>query len=123
MSSKIVGIRPILLSAPYAHEGNLEVRWHLPSGYRTCGLVEVTLDDGTVGLGEGYLAVFAPQVFVEIVNLIAPHLLGREAGEIQRRYRDMCQVTDYWSLQGAARHVISALEMALVDAKAKQMEV
>ena len=61
--SRIVRVRPVLLSAPYADAGNLEVQLHLPGGHRTCGLVEVTLEDGTTGLGEGYLAVFAPQVF------------------------------------------------------------
>ncbi|MCW5852130.1 MAG: mandelate racemase/muconate lactonizing enzyme family protein [Anaerolineae bacterium] len=121
--SRISRIRPVLLSAPYAWPGNLEVQRHLPTGYRTIGLVEVTLDDGTTGLGEGYLAVFAPAVFVAIVDLIAPYLLGRDANQIHARYRDMCQVTDYWSLQGAARHVISALEIALLDARAKQLGV
>src|SRR5262245_30785084 len=53
----ITNIRPVLLSAPYAWPDNLEVQRHLPTGYRTIGLVEVTLDDGTTGLGEGYLAV------------------------------------------------------------------
>ena len=31
----------------------------------------------------------------------------------------LCRVCDYWSLQGAARHVTSAFEIALADAKAK----
>ncbi len=119
--TRITCVRPVLLSAPYAWPGNLEVQRHLPTGYRTIGLVEVTLDDGTTGLGEGYLAVFAPAVFVAITELIAPYLLGQDAAQVHARYRDMCQVTDYWSLQGAARHVISAFEIALLDARAKQL--
>ncbi|MDX2008463.1 MAG: mandelate racemase/muconate lactonizing enzyme family protein [Meiothermus sp.] len=118
---KISRIRPVLLSAPYATPGDLEVLLHLPSGYRTTGLVEVTLEDGTTGVGEGYLAVFAPKVFVGIVELIAPYLLGKEALEVAERYREMCGVCDYWSLQGAARHVTSALEMALWDAAGKHL--
>ena len=60
----IRSVRPVLLSAPYGDaKSNLEVLLHLPSGLRTTGLVEIVLDDGTVGLGEGYLAVFAPKVF------------------------------------------------------------
>jgi len=86
-------------------------------------LVEITLEDGTTGLGEGYLAVFAPHVFVEIVQLIAPYLIGREAADIHARYRDVCAIVDYWSLQGAARHVVSAFEIALIDAKAKVLGV
>ena len=51
--TKIKTVRPILLSAPYANaDTNAEVQLHLPSGYRTCGLVELTLEDGTQGLGE-----------------------------------------------------------------------
>ena len=64
MMPVVRSVRSVLLSAPYAEpEGNLEVLLHLPSGLRTTGLVEITLSDGTVGLGEGYLAVFAPTVF------------------------------------------------------------
>lgn len=120
---KITKIRPVLLSAPYATPDDLEVQLHLPSGYRTTGLVEITLEDGTTGLGEGYLAVFAPKVFVSIVELIAPYLLGKEGLEVTERYREMCGVCDYWSLQGAARHVTSALEMALWDALGKHQGV
>ncbi len=108
----IVGVRPVLLSAPYGSPDNLEVQWCLRSGYRTTGLVEITLDDGTTGLGEGYLAVFAPHVFVEIVKLIAPYLVGKDASDLHQRYREMCMVTDYWSLEGAARHVVVACEIA-----------
>lgn len=121
--SKIVRIRPILLSAPYAHPANLEVQLHLPAGCRTCGLVKVTLDDGTAGLGEGYLAVFAPRVFVELVTLVAPYLIGKDAADFSARYGDLCGVCDYWGQQGAARHVVSAIEMALADAVAKQRGV
>jgi L-alanine-DL-glutamate epimerase-like enolase superfamily enzyme len=121
--SKISNVRPVLLSAPYAFPESFEVQWALPSGYRTTGLAEITLDDGTIGLGEGYLAVFAPKVFVEIVRLIAPYLIGKEASDLHQRYREMCIVTDYWSLQGAARHAISACEIALLDAHAKQLGI
>lgn len=120
---RIAALRPVLLSAPYADPENLEVRVALPTGWRTTGLVEVTLDDGTTGLGEGYLAVFAPQVFVSTVELLAPYLVGRPAGDLAGRYRDMVDITGYWSLQGAARHVVSAVEAALVDALGKRAGV
>ncbi|MES2692409.1 MAG: enolase C-terminal domain-like protein [Verrucomicrobiota bacterium] len=121
--TRIAKIRPVLLSAPYAHPESLEVKLHLPAGHRTCGLVEVTLEDGTTGLGEGYLAVFAPRVFEKLVELVAPYLIGKDATQIAARYADACSVVDYWSQQGAARHVVSALEIALVDAVAKQRGV
>ncbi len=121
--SRIAKIRPVLLSAPYAHPESLEVKLHLPAGHRTCGLVEVTLEDGTTGLGEGYLAVFAPKVFSALVELLAPYFIGRDATQIAARYTEACNIVDYWSQQGAARHVVSALEIALVDAVAKRRGV
>lgn len=92
---RIAKVRPVLVSAPYASPENVEVRLHLKSGYRTTDLVEVILDDGTTGLGEGYLVVFAPKVFVEIVDLIAPYVVGKESLDVHERYREMCSVTDY----------------------------
>lgn len=118
----IVSVRPVLLSAPYADtHGNMEVRLHLPSGLRTTGLVEITCDDGTVGLGEGYLAVFAPKVFTAIVDLIAPIVIGRRLEELASLVRDLEIATGYWSFQGAARHVVSAFEIALQDAHAQSL--
>ena len=43
--------------------------------------------------------------------------------DIKRRYLDLCSVCDYWSLQGAARHTTSAIEIALIDAKSKSLGV
>jgi len=117
-------IRSILLSSPYADTDEPEIKCNFPNGpKRTIGMVEVVLDNGVTGLGEGYLAVFAPRVFETIVELCTPYLLGKDAFEIDERVRDLCGVCDYWSLQGAARHVTSAFEIALVDAKAKSLGV
>lgn len=117
---RIEKIRCVLLSSPYADADDPEIKECFPNGpKRTIGMVELTLTDGTTGIGEGYLAVFAPLVFKSIVDLITPYLLGKDAADIPRRIADMRSVCDYWSLQGAARHVISAVEIALWDAKGK----
>ena len=92
----------------------------MPSGLRTTGLAQVTLDDGTTGLGEGYAAVFAPLVFAELVAALAAPLEGRDADDIDALVADMELATGYWSLQGAARHAISAVEAALWDAAGKR---
>ena len=53
-------VRCILLSSPYADIEDPEIKECFPNGpKRTIGMVEVTLDNGFKGLGEGYLAVFA----------------------------------------------------------------
>ena len=117
-------VRCVLLSSPYADADDPEIKECFPNGpKRTVGMVEVTLDTGVTGLGEGYLAVFAPKVFQSIVELTTPYVLGKDAFAIEDRVRDLCSVCDYWSLQGAARHVTSAYEIALVDAKAKSLGV
>jgi len=117
-------IRCVLLSSPYANSEEPEIKCNFPNGpKRTIGMVEVTLDNGVTGLGEGYLAVFAPRVFETIVELCKPYVLGKDAFDITGRVRDFCSVCDYWSHQGAARHVTSALETALIDAKAKSQGV
>jgi L-alanine-DL-glutamate epimerase-like enolase superfamily enzyme len=86
-------------------------------------MVEVVLSDGTVGLGEGYLAVFAPSLFREIVAFQAPRLIGKEATDIAARVRDLRQACDYWGLEGPARHATAAFEIALVDACSRRAGV
>ena len=116
----IDSVRTVLLSSPYSFADDPEILECFPNGpKRTVGMVEVTLSNGVTGLGEGYLAVFAPLVFREIVNLCTPYILGRDAFDIRNRLSDLRSVCDYWSLQGAARHVISAFDIALHDAAAK----
>ena len=44
------------------------------------------VEHGVTGLGEGYLAVFAPLVFTAIVDLCRPHVIGHcRRGRIARR--------------------------------------
>ncbi|MFK7836201.1 MAG: mandelate racemase/muconate lactonizing enzyme family protein [Sulfitobacter sp.] len=118
----ITNIRCVLLSSPYADADDPEIKECFPNGpKRTIGMVEVTLSDGTTGLGKGYLAVFAPLVFKSIVDLCAPQVMGKDGFDIARRVQDLRSLCDYWSLQGAARHVIAAFETALQDAKGKSL--
>ncbi len=120
--SAITAIRCLLLSSPYADADDPEIKECFPNGpKRTIGMVEVTLDNGMTGLGEGYLAVFAPKVFQAIVELCTPQVLGKDGFDIAGRLRDLRSLCDYWSLQGAARHVIAAFEIALQDAKGKSL--
>ena len=121
---KVEQVRCVLLSSSYANADDPEIKECFPNGpKRTVGMVEITLDNGVTGLGEGYLAVFAPKVFQSIVELTAPYIVGKDGVAIEQRVRDLRSVCDYWSLQGAARHVISAYEIALVDARAKSLNV
>ena len=119
----IVKIRCVLLSSSYADADDPEIKECFPNGpKRTIGMVEVTLDNGVTGLGEGYLAVFAPLVFKSMVELCTPQVVGKDGFDIDRRVKDLRSLCDYWSLQGAARHVISAFEIALQDAKGRSLK-
>ena len=120
----IESVRCVLLSSPYSFAEDPEIKECFPNGpKRTVGMVEVTLSNGVTGLGEGYLAVFAPLVFKAIVDVCKPYVEGQNGFDIERRVSDLRSVCDYWSLQGAARHVISAYDIALHDAKAKSLGV
>lgn len=122
--ARITSLRSVLLSAPYAAAtGNAEILLHLPHGLRTTGLIEITLENGIRGLGEGYLAVFAPKVFAETVRLLAPVVEGRDVRDLAAIVRDLEVSTGYWSYQGAARHVVSAFEIALQDAHAQLLGI
>ncbi|WP_177216762.1 mandelate racemase/muconate lactonizing enzyme family protein [Mycetocola miduiensis] len=92
---------------------------HLPSGLRTSGFVEITLANGIRGIGEGYLAVFAPEVFRALVEQLEPLLLGMDVRRLAEIEKMLVIATGYWSLQGAARHAISAIEIALHDCNAR----
>ena len=115
----IENIRVVLLTGIYGHAESRETRAFCQSGQRTTGMVEVTLANGTTGLGEGYLAVFAPAIFTELVSFLVPRLIGRDAGDVAGRVRELRSAADYWGLQGPMRHAIAAIEIALVDANAK----
>jgi len=118
----ITDVRCVLLSSPYADADDPEIKECFPNGpKRTIGMVEITLDNGVTGLGEGYLAVFAPLVFKSIIELCTPYMMGKDGFDIDRRVKDLRSLCDYWSLQGAARHVIAAFETALQDAKGKSL--
>jgi L-alanine-DL-glutamate epimerase-like enolase superfamily enzyme len=124
LMAKIRSVRSVLLSSPYADPDDPEIKECFPNGAkRTIGMVEVTLENGVTGLGEGYLAVFAPLVFTAIVDLCRLQVLGLDGFDIAGAVRRLRSLCDYWSLQGAARHVISAFEIALQDAKAKSLGI
>ncbi len=121
---KITNVRCVLLSSSYADADDPEIKECFPNGpKRTIGMVEITLDNGVTGLGEGYLAVFAPLVFKSIVDLCTPQVMNKDGFDIAGRVRDLRSLCDYWSLQGAARHVIAAFEIALQDARGKSLDV
>ena len=120
---RISAIRCLLLSAPYATPGDAEREVHLSTGYRSAGLIQVTADDGTYGLGESYAGVYAPEAVRELTAQFAQDLVGEdplEIAELRERLRRTCY---YWGRFGLAQSVVGAIEMALWDLMGKTLNL
>lgn len=115
-------VRAVLLSAGYA-PGD-ELRW-VGGTIRSwdAALIEVTLSDGTTGLGEAGAGIMAAAAVPGIVAAYAPYLLDHEfqhpldVGDHLRAY------TAFWSRGGILNGVAGAIETSCLDAVAKRAEV
>ncbi len=110
----ITKVEPILLSAPHGDHPK-----HLPTGYRAAGLVRLECSDGTTGLGESYLGVYAPEVFKSFVEYFAAYLIGADPLDIEGtmgRVRRQCL---WWGWVGASISALSAIDIALWDLQGK----
>jgi D-galactarolactone cycloisomerase len=118
----VSAVRPVLLSARY--RPGQELRW-VGGVIRSwdAALVEVTLSDGTTGLGEAGAGIMAAVAVPGIVAAFEPYLLGREfahpldVGDHLRSY------TAFWGRGGILNGVAGALETACLDAAAKRSAV
>lgn len=120
---KITSVKPILLSAPYGTPQDVELRRFYPKGLRSAAFVLVETDDGITGLGECYAGVFVPELVVELVRIIGEKLVGQNASDVVQLQAMMTRFTSYWGYTGFAKNVISAIEIALWDAKGKRLNV
>lgn len=82
-------------------------------------LVDVHLDDGTVGRGFGLTR--DGLVAATITKNLAPLLIGRDARFGERIWADLYEATRYLGRKGLLMRAISALDVALWDAKAKHL--
>lgn len=118
-SFSVAAIRPVLLSAVYPP--GEELRW-VAGTIRSwdAALVEVTLDDGSTGLGEAGAGIMAAQAVPGIVEALAGYLrdvtVGHplEVGDLLRAH------TAFWARGGICSGVIGAIEIACLDAVAKR---
>ena len=116
---KISAVRCVLLSAPYATEGDAERVRHLASGYRAAALVKIETDEGLYGLGEPFAGSFAPLAVREIVTQTAELLVGASPLDVESCMHRLQHAVRYWGRTGLAQGVIGAMEMALFDIKGK----
>jgi L-alanine-DL-glutamate epimerase-like enolase superfamily enzyme len=111
---RIVDIRPTLLTTPYGRPGAHTQR-------RSACFVEVTTEDGIVGLGETYAGVYVPELAAAIVDWFKPLLLGHDAAKPSEIYRSAYWASSYFGRTGLTVMVLSAIEIACWDALGKAL--
>jgi L-alanine-DL-glutamate epimerase-like enolase superfamily enzyme len=112
--TRIVDISTFLLTAPGRHLG-------MPDTQRSAALIQITTDDGLTGLGETYAGLYVPTLVPPCVDLYRPLLLEQEPHDIGRLMRAMRLRSMRWGMLGLPVQVMSGIEMALWDLKAKQL--
>lgn len=118
----VVGLRAVLLSHRYP-EGE-ELTW-VGGTIRSwdAALVEVTLQDGTTGVGEAGAGIMAALAVPGIVDAFRPYVEGAsfddplDVGDHLRAY------TAFWARGGITAGVAGAIETAVLDAAAKRAGV
>src|ERR1700712_3040181 len=119
---RVTSVRPVLLSATYA-PGD-ELTW-VGGTIRSwdAALVEVTLSDGTTGLGEAGAGIMAAQAVPGIVASFAPYLIGTDFSHPLVVADHLRAYTAFWSRGGILNGVAGAIEIACLDAVAKRAGV
>ncbi len=110
---KIVDVRTFLLTSQWVDHPFLPVELH------STALVQVLTDKGVSGLGETIIGYFAPELVPPLVGFYKPLLLDEDPEKITTLWEKLYNSSIYWGRTGAAMSVISAIEMALWDLKAK----
>ena len=80
--------------------------------------VKVTLEDGTWGLGS---SMHGRPVAAIIDDHLAPQLVGQDGFAIERLSDMMFRLTKFYGSTGLASYAISAVDLALWDAKGKAL--
>ena len=81
---------------------------------------KVTLEDGTWGLGS---TVHGKPVAAIIDDHLAPQLVGQDGFAIERLADMMFRLTKFYGTTGLASYAISAIDLALWDAKGKALDM
>lgn len=116
---EVASVRAVLLSAVYP--AGEELTW-VGGTIRSwdAALVEVTLADGTTGLGEAGAGIMAATAVPGIVSAFEPYLLGHEFTGPLEVADHLRSYTAFWSRGGILNGVAGAIETACLDAVAKR---
>src|SRR6202000_788412 len=121
-SLAVSAVRSVLLSATYpAGEELTWVGGTIWSGDAALG--EVTLADGTTGLGEVGAGIMAARAVPGIVDAFEPYLIGVEFSHPLDVATHLRAYTAFWARGGIVNGVAGAIEIACLDAVAKRNSV
>lgn len=112
--SRIVSVRPVLLSHTYDRQDVQGWSGGELAGI-TAGLVEIKTNEGITGIGETYAGCFAPEVVRAVIEFHAEGLIGEDPSRIQILLQRCRSRMLYWGRSGIAIAAISAIEAALWD--------
>jgi D-galactarolactone cycloisomerase len=119
---RVASVRPVLLSATYP--AGEELTWVGGTIWSwDAALVEVTLSDGTTGLGEAGAGIMAAQAVPGIVTAFAPYLVGADFAHPLEVADHLRAYTAFWSRGGILNGVAGAIEVACLDAVGKRAGV
>ena len=119
LASQVTEIRAVLLSHRYADGDELTWVGGVIKSW-DAALVEVTLADGSTGVGEAGAGIMAGPAVPGIVDALRPYVVDvpfaspLEVGDHLRAY------TAFWARGGISSGVIGAIETAVLDAVAKR---
>lgn len=115
----VQSVRPVLLSATYPP--GKELTWVGGTIWSwDAALVQVTLSDGTTGLGEAGAGIMAAQAVPGIVRAFEPYLLDTDFAHPLDVANHLRAYTAFWSRGGILNGVAGAIETACLDAVAKR---
>ncbi|WP_053202470.1 mandelate racemase/muconate lactonizing enzyme family protein [Jiangella muralis] len=99
-----------------------ELRVHVVDVYRTnLVLVELQVDDGSVGVGEATLE-YKEQAVVGALNDIRDAVVGSDARNVTRLLEELYRGS-YWRTGPVLNSALSAIEMCLMDLNARSLDV
>ena len=90
-----------------------------PTYTSSSALVRILTDEGLYGLGDPLTAYHAPEAIPTLVAFYKKELLGEDPRRISHLWRKMYSASLFWGRSGIALSVLSALDNALWDLKAK----
>ena len=116
LNLKIAAVRGFALSSPYSFGNNLGQ----PMGVKSVGFIEVESEDGTIGLGETYAGVYAPELIEPVAKFLAEFVIGLDISDDQIPER--LEQIPFLGREGLVRSVASGLEIALWDLRGKLLD-